>query len=173
MRIGEAKQRDVGKKRARVGPEAMDFLKAVSGDVVEIMGSRTSCAIIWPADEDEKFPDIIRIDGQTRKNVGGTLNDIVKIRKVSSKIAKAVTLTPVNDSVTVDKEFTDFVKNRLKGLPVTHGDEISVMILGNSMDFKITKTTPKGVIKIDKTTEMSISKETSIDRKIRVTYEEV
>jgi len=173
MRIGEAKQRDVGKKRARVGLEAMDFLKAVSGDVVEIMGSRTSCAIIWPADEDEKFPDIIRIDGQTRKNVGGTLNDIVKIRKVSSKIAKAVTLTPVNDSVTVDKEFTDFVKNRLKGLPVTHGDEISVMILGNSMDFKITKTTPKGVIKIDKTTEMSISKETSIDRKIRVTYEEV
>ncbi len=173
MRIGEAKQRDVGKKRARVGPEAMDFLKAVSGDVVEIMGSRTSCAIIWPADEDEKFPDIIRIDGQTRKNVGGTLNDIVKIRKVSSKIAKAVTLTPVNDSVTIDKEFTDFVKNRLKGLPVTHGDEISVMILGNSMDFKITKTTPKGVIKIDKTTEMNISTETSIDRKIRVTYEEV
>ena len=46
------------------------------------MGSRTSCAIIWPVDEDEKFPDIIRIDGQTRKNVGGTLNDIVKIRKV-------------------------------------------------------------------------------------------
>ncbi len=173
MRIGEAKQRDVGKKRARVGPEAMDFLKAVSGDVVEIMGSRTSCAIIWPADEDEKFPDIIRIDGQTRKNVGGTLNDIVKIRKVSSKSAKTVTLTPVNDSVTIDKEFTDFVKNRLKGLPVTHGDEISVMILGNSMDFKITKTTPKGVIKIDKTTEMNISTETSIDRKIRVTYEEV
>jgi transitional endoplasmic reticulum ATPase len=173
MRIGEAKQRDVGKKRARVGPEAMDFLKAEPGDVVEIMGSRTSCAIIWPVDEDEKFPDIIRIDGQTRKNVGGTLNDIIKIRKVSSKIAKTITLTPVNDIVTIDKEFTDFVKNRLKGLPITHGDEISVMILGNSMDFKITKTIPKGVIKIDKTTELNISLETSIDRKVRVTYEEV
>ena len=47
------------------------------------------------------------------------------------------------------------------------------MILGNSMDFKITKTTPKGVIKIDKTTEVNISSETSIDRKVRVTYEEV
>ena len=173
MRIGEAKQRDVGKKRARVGPEAMDFLKAEPGDVVEIMGSRTSCAIIWPVDENEKFPDIIRVDGQTRKNVGGTLNDIVKIRKVSSKIAKTITLTPVNDTVTIDKEFTDFVKNRLKGLPITHGDEISVMILGNSMDFKITKTIPKGVIKIDKTTELNISSETAIDRKVRVTYEEV
>ena len=173
MRIGEAKQRDVGKKRARIGPEAMDFLRAQPGDVIEIMGSRTSCAIIWPVDEDEKFPDIIRIDGQTRKNVGGTLNDIVKIRKVASKIAKTITLTPLNDSVTVDKEFIDFVKNRLKGLPIAHGDEIAVMILGNSMDFKVTKTIPKGIIKIDKTTELNISTETTIDRKVRVTYEEV
>ena len=173
MKIGEAKQRDVGKKRARVGPKAMDFLKAEPGDIIEIMGSRTSCAIIWPADEDEKFPDIIRVDGQTRKNVGGSLNDIVKIRKVISKIAKTITLTPLNDAVTIDKEFMDFVKNRLKGLPVTHGDEISVMILGNSMDFKITKTSPKGIIDIDRTTELNISTETSIDRKVRVTYEEV
>ena len=58
-------------------------------------------------------------------------------------MAKTITLTPVNDVVAIDKEFTDFVKNRLKGLPIAHGDEISVMILGNSMDFKITKTNPK------------------------------
>jgi transitional endoplasmic reticulum ATPase len=173
MRIGEAKQRDVGKKRARIGPEAMDFLKVSPGDIIEVMGSRSSCAVVWPVDEDEKFPDIIRVDGQTRKNVGASLNDIVKIRKVASKIAKTISLTPVNDSVTVDKEFTDFVKNRLKGLPITHGDEISVMILGNSMDFKITKATPKGVVKIDRTTILKISAETAVDRKVRVTYEEV
>ena len=173
MRIGEAKQRDVGKKRARIGPEAMDFLKVTPGDIIEVMGSRSSCAVVWPVDEDEKFPDIIRVDGQTRKNVGASLNDIVKIRKVTSKIAKIISLTPVNDSVTVDKEFTDFVKNRLKGLPIVHGDEISVMILGNSMDFKITKTSPKGVVKIDRSTNLNISAETSVDRKVRVTYEEV
>jgi transitional endoplasmic reticulum ATPase len=173
MRIGEAKQRDVGKKRARIGPDAMDFLKVTPGDIIEVMGSRSSCAVVWPVDEDEKLPDIIRVDGQTRKNVGASLNDFVKIRKVTSKFAKTVSLTPVNDSVTVDKEFTDFVKNRLKGLPITHGDEISVMILGNSMDFKISKTSPKGVVKIDRTTNLSISTETSVDRKVRVTYEEV
>jgi len=137
------------------------------------MGSRSTCAVVWPVDEDEKFPDIIRVDGQTRKNVGGSLNDIVKIRKVLTKFAKTVSLIPVNDSVTVDKEFTDFVKNRLKGLPITHGDEISVMILGNSMDFKIIKTTPKGVVRIDRSTTLTISTETVVDRKVRVTYEEV
>ena len=173
MRVGEAKQRDVGKKRARIGPESMDYLKVTPGDIIEVMGSRNSCAVVWPVDEDEKLPNLIRIDGQTRKNVGASLNDIVKIRKATSKIAKSVVLMPVNDSVTVDKEFTDFVKNRLKGLPITHGDEISVMILGNSIDFKIGKTSPKHIVKIDKSTNLTISAETSVDRKVRVTYEEV
>ena len=173
MRIGEAKQRDVGKKRARIGPESMDYLKVTPGDIIDVMGSRSSCAVVWPVDEDEKFPDIIRIDGQTRKNIGGSLNDIVKVKRVNSKIAKSVSLTPLNDTVTIDKEFTDFVKNRLKGLPISHGDEISVMILGNSMDFKITKTSPKHVVKMDRTTNLTILTEPSVDRKLRVTYEEV
>ena len=173
MRIGEAKQRDVGKKRARIGPESMDYLKVTPGDIIDVMGSRSSCAVVWPVDEDEKFPDIIRIDGQTRKNIGGSLNDIVKVKRVNTKIAKSVSLTPLNDTVTIDKEFTDFVKNRLKGLPISHGDEISVMILGNSMDFKITKTSPKHVVKMDRTTNLTILTEPSVDRKLRVTYEEV
>ena len=173
MRIGEAKQRDVGKKRARIGPEAMDYLAVSPGDTIEIIGNKTTCAVVWPADEDEKAPDMVRIDGQTRKNVGSSLNDIVKIKKSSAKIAKTISLSPVNDVVTVDQEFTDFVKNRLKGLPIALGDEISVMILGNSMDFKITKISPKGIVKIDRTTTLTISPETTVDRKVRVTYEEV
>ena len=173
MRIGEAKQRDVGKKRARIGPDAMDYLKVTPGDVIEISGRRSSCSIVWPADEDEKFPDIIKIDGQTRRNIAAAVNDIVKIKKVTTKVAKSVVLIPVNDVVTVDKEFTDFVKNRLKGLPLSHGDDISVMILGNSMDFKINKVSPKSVVKIDRSTVLNILSETEVDRKIRVTYEEV
>ncbi|MDW7640828.1 MAG: AAA family ATPase, partial [Nitrosarchaeum sp.] len=173
MRVGEAKQRDVGKKRARIGPDAMDNLKIAPGDIIEIMGSRTSCAIVWPADEDEKNTDTIRLDGQTRKNIGAALNDIIKIRKTTSKIAKSVELLPVNDSITIDKEFTDFVKNRLKGLPITHGDEVSVMILGNSMDFKISKISPKNIVKIDRTTNLVISTTPTGIRKTRVTFEEV
>ena len=156
MRLGEAKQRDVGKKRARIGPDAMDFLKVTPGDIIEISCSKSSCAVVWPADEDEKHPDVIRVDGQTRKNVAGALNEIAKIKKVTTKVAKTVVLMPVNDSVTVDKEFTDFVKNRLKGLPLSQGDEISVMILGNSMEFKINKISPKNVVKIDRSTKLSI-----------------
>ena len=173
MRIGESKQRDVGKKRARIGPEAMDYLRVAPGDVIEIKGKRTSSAVVWPADEDEKNPDCVNIDGQTRKNIGLTLDDIVEVQKVEVKIAKTVVLMPINDVVTIDKEFTDFVKNRLKGLPLTSGDEISVMILGNSMDFKISKISPKRVVKIDRISNLKILSEAATDKKTRITYEEI
>ncbi len=173
MRVGEAKQRDVGKKRARIGPQAMVRLKVTPGDVMEIVGSRASCAVVWPADEDEKYPEIIRIDGQTRKNTGVALDDTVSVKKTVSKVAKSVALMPVNSSVAVDKEFTDFVKSRLKGMPLSHGDEISVMILGNSIDFKVSKVLPRSVVKIDRSTSLTILAETVGDRKAKVTYEEV
>ena len=173
MRVGESKQRDIGKKRARIGPEAMDYLGVVPGDIIELKGIKTSCAIVWPADEDKETSESISIDGQTRKNIGVSLDDIIQVQKIVTKVAKSVTLMPINDVVTVDKEFTDFVKNRLKGLPLTNGDEISVMILGNSMEFKISKTIPKKVIKIDRTTNLKILPEMATDKKIRMTYEEV
>ena len=173
MRVEEAKQRDIGKKRARIGPDAMDYLGVSPGDVIQISGKKITCAIVWPSDEDEKYPDTIRIDGQTRKNVSVGLNDIVEIKKIVTKPAKAITLTPITDTVTVDKEFSDFVKNRLKGLPLSLGDEISVMILGNAMDFKISKISPKGVVRIERTTALTILSEKSEDKKFRITYEEV
>ena len=173
MRVAEAKQRDIGKKRARIGPDAMDYLKVSPGDVIQITGKKSTCAIVWPSDEDEKYPDTIRIDGQTRKNTDVGLNDTVTIKKIVTKPAKSITLSPVSDTVTVDKEFSDFVKNRLKGLPLSQGDEISVMILGNAMNFKISKISPKGVIRIERATTLTILSEKSDDKKFRITYEEV
>ena len=81
MTVAESKQRDIGKKRARIGPDAMDYLNVSPGDIIRIIGKRVTCAIVWPADEDEKYPDTIRVDGQTRKNLGVSLNDIVEIEK--------------------------------------------------------------------------------------------
>ena len=148
----------------------MDYLKVSPGDVIQITGKKSTCAIVWPSDEDEKYPDTIRIDGQTRKNIDAGLNDTVAIKKIVTKPAKSITLAPVSDTVTVDKEFSDFVKNRLKGLPLSHGDEISVMILGNAMNFKITKVSPKGVVRIERSTSLSILSEGSEDKKFRITY---
>jgi transitional endoplasmic reticulum ATPase len=152
----------------------MEHLGIQAGEVVELVGKRNTAVTAWPADDEEKENDIIRIDGQTRKNAGVGLNDLLNIRKIDCKQAKSVTLMPLGDSnITVDKEFCDFVKNRLKGYPVSEGDEISVVILGNQMDFKVERVSPKAVVRIERPTKLTIMAEITSDRKPRVTYEEI
>ncbi|MEW6604332.1 MAG: CDC48 family AAA ATPase [Thermoproteota archaeon] len=174
LRVAEARHRDVGKRRARIDSSHMEQLGIQSGEVIEIAGKRSTAVTAWPADEEEKETDIIRIDGQTRKNAGVGLNDLLSVKKIDCKQAKSVTLMPLGDSsITVDKEFCDFVKNRLKGYPVTEGDEISVVILGNQMDFKVERVAPKTIARIERPTKLTIMAETTSDRKPRVTYEEI
>lgn len=174
LRVAEAKHRDVGKRRARIDARYMDHLGIQAGEVVELVGKRSTAVTAWPADEEEKESDIIRIDGQTRKNAGVGLNDLLNVRKIDCKQAKSVTLMPLGDStITVDKEFCDFVKNRIKGYPVNEGDEISVVILGNQMDFKVERVSPKAIARIERQTKLTIMAEITSDRKPRVTYEEI
>jgi transitional endoplasmic reticulum ATPase len=152
----------------------MAHLGIQPGEIIELIGKRNTAVAAWPADEEEKEIDIIRIDGQTRKNAGVGINDLLRVRKVDVKQAKSVTLMPLGDSnITVDREFCEFVKNRLKGYPINEGDEISVVVLGNPMDFKVEKAMPKTITTIERLTKLTIMAETTSDRKPRVTYEEI
>lgn len=144
LRVAEAKHRDVGKRRARIESGSMHHLGIEPGEVIEIIGKRNTAVTAWPDDEEEKEIDVIRIDGQTRKNAGVGLNDLLAVKKIESKPARGVVLMPLgNSNIVVDKEFCEFVKNRLRGFPVNEGDEISVVILGNPMDFRIERVTPR------------------------------
>ena len=174
LRVAEAKHRDVGKRRARIDLRFMEHLGIQAGEVIEIVGKRNTAVVAWPADEEEKETDIIRIDGQTRKNAGVSINDLLSVKKIDVRQAKSVALMPLGDNnITVDKEFCNFVKNRLKGYPVNEGDEISVVILGNPMDFKVERSVPKTIVRIERSTKLTIMAETNTDRKPRVTYEEI
>src|SRR5919106_511223 len=174
LRVAEAKHRDVGKRRARMDPRHMEHLGIQPGEVIEIVGRRNTAVTAWPSDEEEKEADIIRIDGQTRKNAGAGLNDLLNVKKIDCRQAKSVTLMPLgNSNITVDKEFCDFVKHRLKGYPLNEGDEISVVILGNQMDFNVQRVIPKVISRIEQSTRLTIMAEITSDRRPRVTYEEI
>lgn len=173
MRVIEAKQRDVGKKRARITHEVMNSLGIAPGDIVELIGKNRTAATVWPVDEDDIEDNVIRIDGQTRKNARVSLNDLVQVKKNNTKSARSIALLPMGDKIVVDREFCEFVKNRLKGLPLAEGDEISVVILGNPMYFKVQKIVPKSIVDINHSTKLNILADSTISKKPRVTYEEI
>mgnify|MGYP001109540748 FL=1 len=170
LKVAEAKARDVGKKRARVSNNMLELLQATAGDIVELIGKRSTVAIIWPDDDIED--GIIRIDGQTRKNAGVSISDMINVRRIEAKAARSITLTPLS-KINPDKEFGEFVKNRLKCMPLVEGDEVSVIILGSSIEFKVVKVTPKTIVRVEPTTKLSIQSSNVIDRKPRVTYEDI
>jgi transitional endoplasmic reticulum ATPase len=174
LRVAEAKHRDVGKRRARIDTLSMDRLGIRPGEVVELIGKRSTPVTVWPCESQENDRDIIRIDGQTRKNVGVGLNDFLTVRKIRSKAAKSVFLIPLGpNTISADGEFREFVKNRLRGFPINEGDEISVGVLGNSIDFVIQRIIPRTISRIAKSTKVNIVAATSIDKKPRVTYDEI
>jgi len=110
LRVAEAKHRDVGKRRARIDPEPMRQLGIEPGQVIELTGKRNTAVIGCQAD-DEQGRDIIRIDGQTRKNAGIGINDLLSVKPINAKAAKMVVLLPLaNNNVVIDKEFCEFVK---------------------------------------------------------------
>jgi len=152
----------------------MDRLGIKPGEVVELIGKRSTPVTVWPCESQENDRGIIRIDGQTRKNVGVGLNDFLTVRKIRSKAAKSVFLIPLGpNTISADSEFREFVKNRLRGFPINEGDEISVGVLGNSIDFVIQRIIPRTISRIAKSTKVNIVAAASIDKKPRVTYDEI
>ena len=104
LKVAESKQRDVGKGRARIDIDSMGVLKVGPGDVVEVIGKKNTSATVWPADPEDQNLEVIRIDGQTRKNAGVALN----VPTVG--VAKSLLYGDVEDNniVTINEERRGF-----------------------------------------------------------------
>jgi transitional endoplasmic reticulum ATPase len=172
--VAEAKYRDVGKRRARIDSLSMAKLAIKPGEIAELIGKRSTPVTVWLAESQENGREIIRIDGQTRKNVGVGLNDLLTVRKVRSKAAKSVFLLPLgHNAMSIDDQFCAFVRNKLAGYPINEGDEISVGVLGNSIDFVIKKIIPRTISRIERSTKVNVVAPTTVDERPRVTYDEI
>ena len=175
LRVGDARQRDVGRGIARIDQRTMQKLGISAGDVIEIVNKRTTSAIAWPAYSEDQNREIIRIDGFTRKNAGAAINEYVVIKPARVKTALSITLAPVDMRLNVDEDFTNFVRNRLMERTLVEGDTTLVMMLGHAIPFTVTKTRPHGIIKVTAETRLTILNEPAPETKglPRTTYEDI
>ena len=174
LRVAEAKYRDVGKRRARIDSLSMAKLAIKPGEIAELIGKRSTSVTVWLAESQVSGREIIRIDGQTRKNVGVGLNDLLTVRKVRSKAAKSVLLLPLgHNAMSIDDQLSAFVRNKLTGYPINEGDEISVRVLGNSIDFVIKKIIPRTISRIERSTKVNVVAPTTVNERPRITYDEI
>ncbi len=175
LKVLDSRQTDVARGIARIDPRTMQKLGVSSGDIIEFSGKKKTSAIAWPAYSEDQDPDVMRIDGVLRKNADVSINDYVVVRKAEVKNALSIVLAPVEMRLNVDEDFANFVKNRLIDRTFVEGDTTSVMMLGHSVQFTVTKTQPQGIVKMTHDTTLKILTEPAAETKgvPRITYEDL
>ena len=176
LKIAEAKQqRDVGRSIARVDSETMKTLGVTVGDVIEVVGKKSTAAKAWPAYPEDQGLSLVRVDGFIRKNCGASINDFVTVKKANAEYATSLKLAPIDIRISVDNDFVRFVKDRLIDRPATRGDTLLIMMLGHSVPFMVVNTRPGGIVKIAPTTDISILSEPvpELEMPSRTTYEDI
>ncbi len=174
LRVEKAAQRDNGKRRVRIDLNVMRRLGIEPGDVVEIEGKRKTVAIAWPSLPEDQGRNIIKMDGVLRKNANVNLGDKVIVRKAKVRPAIRVRLAPTTHTLSVDEGFKNYVKKKLKGMPLVEGDLIVVPVLSQEIYLTALMTKPKGpVIITDDTIIEILEKPVSSAQVPRVTYEDI
>lgn len=166
LKVAEARQRDIGRQKVRIDGLSMRQINVTTGDVVEINGKKSTSAIAWPAYPEDQNAGLIRMDKLLRNNADVGLSEKVTVSKANAKNAKTVTLAPFQTPVAIDYSFENFVKRKLLGYPLTEDDTVLIPILGKSLPFTVTSTTPKGIIRITEDTELKV-----IDKPVQVSEE--
>ncbi|WP_332450537.1 CDC48 family AAA ATPase [Methanoculleus sp.] len=160
--IKEAAHEDAGRGIGRLSMDTMKALGLVSGDVIEIEGRQKAATLIWPGFPQDTGKAVLRVDGNTRSNVGSGIDDKVRIRKTEAGYAKKVTIQPTQPIRLVGGE--QYLGRLLRGRPVTEGQHVRVNILGNPLTFVIAKVAPKGIAIVTDSTEIEL-KETPYEPK--------
>ena len=115
-----------GRGIARLPEAAMKALGLNEGDVIEIVGKRSTAAReIRPYDDDHGL-DIIRLDGLQRANAGVGSSDFVQVRKAKSKPATRVVFAPAMDNVRLQGS-SEALKRSFLGRPLTAGDTVATL----------------------------------------------
>ena len=188
---------DSGRGFARLPEPLMAELGLNEGDVIEIIGKRSTAArAIRPYGEDEGI-DIIRLDGLQRANAGVGSGDFVEIRKAESNPATRVVFAPAQPNVRLQGS-AEALQRTFAGRPLVEGDTVAtaghqrinadmpdhIRQLLNAPAFAlqelrlvVVSSTPKGIVHIDSKTAVELLPEyTAKDdgqRRADVTYDDL
>ena len=174
LKVIEARPTDVGRGIARVDPAVFSEMGWQAGDVVSIQGKKKTAALLWPGYPDDTGTGIVRLDGNTRRNAGVSIDD-----KVPLKIAQATTAESVVFAPTVPLRITggeEYLKRYMEGRVITRGDIIEISVMGRKIELMATRVAPsKDAAVIGDRTKIEISDKPAKEEKAgpRVRYEDI
>ena len=182
LKVAEAPQSDVGLGRARVDTKTRVALGVDVGEIIEIVGKKSTAAKLFRVMQEDEGKGIIRIDGLVRRNVGVSLGDKVEVRKAEVFQGERVTIAPIiseGHKISFGQGIENFVKRGLLKRPVSKGDVVivpGIALMGGALPFMVIKTQPKGIVQIHDDTIIEMKEEPVREGEVltpTVTYEDI
>ncbi|MDR3222157.1 MAG: CDC48 family AAA ATPase [Methanobrevibacter sp.] len=203
LKVAEAiSQSDVGIGIAKIDPSSMEKLNLQEGDVVEILGNKSTTARVMPSQSDIGL-ETIRIDGTVRKNAGTSIGEEIEIRKAEIKEAKKIVLAPIEHNIKVQGNVKPAFLNKtmVQGDIINSGfrtkstqraggffddffgddifNQMNIPQLGE-IKLAVVSTNPSGVVVVSKNTNVEIqekpvdiSKLEGMSNLVNVSYEDI
>ena len=195
LQVANSRPEDSGRGLAHVPRATMAALGLAEGDVIEIVGKRSTPArAVLPYPEDEGL-ELLRIDGLQRANAGAGSGDFVEIRRAQSKPATRVVFAPAQANLRLQGSAAA-LKRTFYGRPLCQGDTIATVGHGRVSDMPpevaqhlrapayalqeirlaVISATPKGIVHIDENTEIELRaeyEEAAESRRADVTYDDI
>ncbi len=197
IQVANARPEDSGRGLARLPRAFMKKLGLVEGDLIEIVGKRTTASrAVMPYTEDEGI-DVMRLDGLQRANAGVGSGDYVVVRKAESKAAQRVVFAPAQQNLVLQGS-GEALKRTFIGRPIMAGDvvathgqqrvdqgnmppELRQMLAAPTFALQeirlvVVSSLPKGIVHIDADTEVELRseyEEPSTARRADVTYDDL
>ncbi len=160
----------VARGTAYVTSAALAALDCAPGDVVQITGSRTTAAALYPSESANATRDAdatsgtpllddtsIQMDGLVRLNTGASLGETVSVRRVRAQPAVSVALVPIGGATALSDVELRHVARTLRGLVVTAGDLVRVPGIGlTAREFSVLATNPASAVLLEPGTSLRI-----------------
>ncbi|MCK9441385.1 MAG: CDC48 family AAA ATPase [Methanothrix sp.] len=173
LRVAEAYHKDAGKGVARIGADALASLSLENGGVVEIKGKDKVYAIAWPGNPDDPH-DLIRIDGNTRANLGSGIDSKVAVTRAEARPARKIVVAPTRQIRLMGGP--QYLLRMLQGRAIVKGEMLRVEMINSSLNLAVVSTLPAGAVLVTSETIISITRETLEELALQVrdiSYEDI
>lgn len=194
LEVAAARQEESGRGVARMPRSAFQALGITDGDVVEIVGKRSTVAVAMSAYDEDQSLEVVRLDGLQRSNAEAASGEHVRISAAQSRPATRVVFAPANRDMRLQGP-TQALKRNFFRRPLVAGDIVAttgqqpvqnmppeVQRMFNAPAYSLTQirltvvsTAPKGIVHIDENTEVELRAEFEEPRDGRavVNYDDV
>ena len=183
LQVASAKPQDVGRGVARVDHAVLRRLGVREGEIIEIIGKRSTAAIAVPPYPEDEGLRIIRLDGLERANADVGIGDSVEIRRADVRPARRIELAPAQKNVRLTGSGA-MLRRTFLGRPLVAGDVVSTSVyrraaMGPEMmgmfpedifrmffeqpafglqeiRLRVVSTQPKGIVQVSEDTEIQL-----------------